>query len=141
MSNLAIPKALRQQLFQRAHNSCEYCQTPMWLTGIIHEIDHIIPRAKQGASTIDNLCLACSSCNGFKQAKTQGFDPDTQQSVALFHPRQQLWAEHFQWSEAGTHLIGLTPTGRVTIEILQINNDLMVTARTIWVSMGYHPPK
>src|SRR5262245_2647942 len=30
-------------------------------------LDHIIPRAQGGVSEVDNLCLACSRCNGRKR--------------------------------------------------------------------------
>jgi len=135
-----IPDELREFVVRRADARCEYCQTPMWLTGIPHEIDHIIPRSKQGATTEDNLCLACSSCNGYKHVKTHDVDPETQQSVALFHPRQQEWNQHFAWSEDGSQILGLTLCGRVTVEVLRLNHSLIVTARMIWVTMGYHPP-
>jgi HNH endonuclease len=141
MSPSTIPEELRDFVIQRAAYRCEYCQTPMWLTGIPHEIDHITPRAKNGTTTEDNLCLACSSCNGFKHSRTHGQDPGTKQEVALFHPRQQVWFQHFVWSEVGTHIVGLTPCGRATIELLRLNHDLIVTARAIWVSAGYHPPR
>jgi hypothetical protein len=140
MSQLSIPEELRDFVAQRADHRCEYCQTPMWLTGISHEIDHIIPRAKNGPTTADNLCLACPSCNGYKHTRTHGLDPETNQEVPLFHPRQQDWFQHFAWSENGTHIVGLTPCGRATVEVLRLNHSLVVTARTIWVSVGYHPP-
>lgn len=140
MSQSVIPEELRDFVARRADYRCEYCQTPMWLTGMPHEIDHIIPRAKNGPSTADNLCLACSSFNGYKHARTHGLDPETKQEVTLFHPRQQVWLEHFTWYKEGTHIAGLTPCGRATVEVLRLNNSLIVTARAIWVGAGYHPP-
>jgi hypothetical protein len=68
-------------------------------------------------------------------------DPLTKQVVPIFNPRTQIWHEHFQWSDDGTQLIGLTPIGRAAIEQLQINRELMVNARSIWVEAGWHPPK
>jgi hypothetical protein len=141
MSPQLTPEELRDFVVQRADYRCEYCQTPMWLIGIPHEIDHIIPKAKGGVTTEDNLCLACSSCNGYKHSRIYGIDPETKQEVALFHPRQQDWSQHFTWSETGTHVVGLTPCGRATIEVLRLNHNLIVTTRAIWVSAGYHPPK
>jgi len=58
----------------------------------------------------------------------------------LFHPRQDRWLEHFRWDETGIHLLGLTPTGRATIVALNMNNEVVVTARQRWVSVGWHPP-
>lgn len=140
MTRPRIPQPLREFVRQRAGDRCEYCQTPMWLTGLEHEIDHIVPRALEGPTSAENLCLACPACNGYKHAKTHGTDPKTGQEVPLFHPRQQHWHEQFTWSEDGTQIIGLTPCGRATIETLRLNHSLIVTARAIWVQAGHHPP-
>lgn len=43
MTSPSIPKAVREQVKQRAGFRCEYCQTSEWLHGIEGEIDHIIP--------------------------------------------------------------------------------------------------
>ena len=84
MTSLSIPKALREQVKRRADFRCEYCQTSEWLNGVEGEIDHIIPRSEGGPSHIENLCLACTSCNGYKQAKTVGVDPYSGESVLCF---------------------------------------------------------
>lgn len=140
MTGASIPQALRQQVRARAHNRCEYCQTSEWLSGLPCEIDHIIPQAKGGLTTDNNLCLACSSCNGHKQAITHALDPETGEEMPLFHPRQQRWSEHFAWSADGTTITGLTPTGRATVATLLLNHPLIVAARSIWVGAGLHPP-
>ncbi len=106
----AISRRLRDQITQRAKGRCEYCQTPQAIV-IEMEIDHIIPESAGGQTTDENLCLACASCNSFKGSFQTGFDPDTQQEVPLYHPRQQDWDEHFQWASDGAHLTGLTPIG------------------------------
>jgi len=41
--------------------------------------------------------------------------------VRLFHPRNDLWIEHFRLD--GAWLIGLTPIGRATIHVLAMNGD------------------
>lgn len=46
---------------------------------------------------------------------------------------------HFQWSADGARILGLTATGRATIEALQMNNDLIVSLRSLWVLLGLHP--
>ena len=40
----------------------------------------------------------------------------------LFNPRQQKWHDHFAVN--GARIVGLTPTGRVTIALLQLNTWL-----------------
>jgi hypothetical protein len=137
---MRISDSLRRQVRERAKGRCEYCQTPEWLIGIRHEIDHVIPKASEGSNTADNLCLACAACNGYKHAKTVGDDEITGEQVSLFHPRRQHWHDHFAWSEDGTEIIGKTPCGRVTVSTLRLNHPLVVTARSIWVGFGAHPP-
>jgi 5-methylcytosine-specific restriction endonuclease McrA len=138
--SLAIPSALRDLVRQRAGSRCEYCQTSEWLTGLECEIDHIHPRVRGGLTTAENLCLACATCNGHKQAKISAIDPETKEEVGLFHPRLQHWHDHFAWNEAGVEIIGLTAIGRATIDALRLNHTLVVGARSIWIRAGYHPP-
>jgi 5-methylcytosine-specific restriction endonuclease McrA len=95
MASLKLPQALHQLVRTRAESRCEYCQTSERLSGLPCEVDHIIPRAKDGPTTADNLCLACASCNGHKGASTNAVDPESGEQVALFNPRQQCWREHF----------------------------------------------
>jgi hypothetical protein len=136
-----IPQALRQRVHARARGRCEYCQASERLTGLSGEIDHVMPRARGGLTTDDNLCLACAACNGYKGASTHAVDPESGEQVALFNPRRQNWREHFAWSEDGTRVIGLTACGRATVVALRLNHALTVAARSIWVSVGQHPPK
>jgi hypothetical protein len=140
MSSRKIPPKLRRRIRTRAGSHCEYCQTSEWLSGLPCEVDHIIPLSKGGLTTLDNLCLACASCNGYKQASTYATDPETGKEVPLFNPRQQRWREHFTWSEDGTRIIGLTACGRATVVTLKLNHPLVVTARSIWVTFHRHPP-
>jgi hypothetical protein len=134
-----ISPELRNFVRQRAGYRCEYCQTHERISGIACEIDHIVPIKSGGESVPDNLCLACSACNGRKWAKTEGTDPQTGEGVALYNPRQQSWHEHFAWDADGRYLLGLTPCGRATIDVLQMNHELIVAARSIWAQFGLHP--
>lgn len=141
MTPTQIPRALRRLVRARAQSRCEYCQTSEWLSGLQCEIDHIVPRAKEGPTTDDNLCLACASCSGHKGIITHTVDPESGEQVPLFNPRQQPWHEHFAWSEDGTTITGLTASGRVTAVALKLNHTLIVVARSIWVSVSVHPPR
>lgn len=136
-----LPEATRQRVRQRAGNRCEYCLSHQdYVMGIL-QVDHVIPRAKGGADIEDNLCLACELCNQYKWTKTEGIDPQSGETVALFHPRQQKWHEHFTWSEDGTEIIGLTVCGRATVVAIRLNNSIAVTVRRNWVRAGWHPPR
>ncbi len=90
---------------------------------------------------IDNLCLACATCNSHKQARRSARDPETGELTPLFHPLLETWGEHFAWDETGTLILGLSPKGRATIYALRMNNDAVVWARRRWVEAGWHPPQ
>ena len=137
---MTLSERLRHWL-QTLGERCEYCGTSEWVTGIPLEVDHIRPRSRRGKTSRSNLCRACSSCNTYKGDQTRGLDPITNKRVSLFNPRRQRWADHFQWSEDGTQIIGLTPCGRATVETLKMNHLQIVRARRLWVSVGWHPPK
>jgi hypothetical protein len=92
-------------------------------------------------TVISNLCLCCRTCNGHKGQITTARDPATGRTAKLFHPRRQKWPEHFQWGADGARILGLTATGRATIEALQMNNDLIVNLRSLWVVLRLHPAK
>lgn len=137
---MPISDKIRQQIISQAGYRCAYCQTSHRLVGMPPVIDHIIPLALGGSDHISNLAAACYRCNEFKGAKTQATDPATGQMVNLFHPRQQLWADHFAWANGGIHIIGLTPAGRATVIALRLNNQYIVEARMIWIEREWHPP-
>jgi 5-methylcytosine-specific restriction endonuclease McrA len=88
MAGADVPDSLRQAVRERARGYCEYCLTSEVLSGIRCQIDHITPRARQGATTAENLCLACVACNGYKHVQTHARDPASGEAVPLFHPRQ-----------------------------------------------------
>lgn len=138
---MALSDTVRRRIRERAKFRCEYCQTAEILSGIRCVADHIRPQSRGGSDEMDNLCAACSFCNGCKYAKIDGLDPATNQRVALFNPRQQAWHDHFQWSETGTIILGITACGRATVDALQLNESLRVMARSIWVQTGRHPPR
>ncbi len=135
-----VSPTIRQQVISEAQQCCEYCQTQQCLIGMPLVIDHIIPLSLGGSSDRANLAASCYRCNEFKGAKTQGIDPQTGETVTLFHPRQQVWAEHFAWTEEGTTIKGLTAVGRATVSALKVNNEYAIASRRIWVAENWHPP-
>lgn len=105
---------------QRAGDRCEYCRLPQSASRFARfHIDHIIARQHGGTSEADNLALACSFCNFRKGPNIAGLDPQTGELVPLFHPRRDIWAEHFSWR--GTLVVGQTPTGRATVQLMAMN--------------------
>jgi hypothetical protein len=75
-----------------------------------------------------------------KYTKTASLDPATDKIVPLFHPRQMNWEEHFTWNEDATQMLGITPIGRATIELLQTNRDGVTNMRRVLTIMNEHPP-
>jgi HNH endonuclease len=136
-----IPVDLRSQIEQADRGRCCYCLTQSVNSGIPLSFDHVLPRSRGGATTFENVCLACRSCNEFKSDLTAAIDPLTGDLVPLFNPRQQCWAEHFAWSEDGTRVVGQTAIGRATVLALQMNRAMIVVARRRWVAVGWHPPE
>jgi hypothetical protein len=133
-----ISAELRRQIRTEVGELCGYCKSSERWLGISHEVEHIIPEAAGGASTPENLWLACRRCNSFKANRREAIDPLTRNSVALFHPRNDKWNEHFHWSFDGTMVIGVTACGRA-MAALQLNHPLVVVAREMWVRLGIHP--
>jgi hypothetical protein len=126
---------------QRASDCCEYCQCQARFSPDPFSIEHIIPRSRGGPSQLSNLALACQGCNNRKYTSVESTDSVTGQTIPLYHPRQQRWNDHFAWSEDYTVVLGLTPTGRATIEKLQLNRPGIVNLRRVLALAGEHPPR
>ncbi len=137
---MSVSQQLREHVRERSKHRCEYCQTQERIV-IYLEVEHIVPGSKGGDDALDNLAYTCRLCNSYKHDHQTGNDPETGREEVLYHPRQMVWDEHFQWSRDGILLLGLTPIGRATIERLQINRDLHVLSRQLWVAAGWHPPQ
>lgn len=93
-----ITIANRKLVVERARHLCEYCKSYQKYATQSFNIEHIMPIVLGGSSDIENLALACGGCNGHKHTKTTGIDPITNFDVDLFHPRNDNWNEHLEWS-------------------------------------------
>ena len=105
---------------------------------ISFEIDHIIARKHGGATVASNLAISCFYCNSYKSSNIAGRDPKTKAVTPLFNPRRHSWKRHFRW--LGPFLVGLTPTGRTTIAVLNINEPEAVEMRAALIDAGLFPP-
>lgn len=135
-----VPVDLRRRIRDAFFGCCAYCQTDEALTVAIFEIEHIIPLSSGGATEFANLCLACPACNRFKSNRVVG-TTDTGFETRLFHPQQDAWLDHFDWSVNGTVIVGLTESGEATIKTLRMNRQRAVDVRSLWVDAGRHPPQ
>jgi hypothetical protein len=84
----SIPADLRRQVVFRAGDRCEYCGLAQEGQEATFHMDHIVPTAARGATTADNLALACVSCSLRKEARRSARDPQTGRTVPLFNPRR-----------------------------------------------------
>jgi hypothetical protein len=135
-----LPHELEQQLLADAGFRCGYCLIDERLTGIPLSIEHLLPESRGGTTERTNLWRSCRPCNEFKGAKVEALDPLSQEMVPLFNPRLQPWQDHFSWDETGILIVGRTTVGRATIDALQLNRSLALSARRRWVAVGWHPP-
>ena len=117
---------------ERAGHRCEYCRAPEPLFNRRFEVEHVIPRAREGKTRPDNLALCCSACNNRKGTFETGADPVTQRIEPLFNPRTQRWEEHFRYRDDALTLVALTPIGRATLARLDMNSDRQRNARRLW---------
>lgn len=140
MAKSNIPLAVQELVRKRAKGYCEYCLVPASFSPDTFPFDHIIPLSLGGKSVPENLALSDGGCNGHKYNKTHHFDPLTHRLSPLFHPRLDQWDAHFQWNEDETLIIGITPVGRATVELLQVNRESNVNLRKLLKMAGLHPP-
>jgi hypothetical protein len=59
--------------------------------------------------------------------------------VALFHPVQHVWSEHFRWK--GHEVEGLSAVGRVTIVVLGLNHLRRQRLRQVEEIFGLYPAR
>jgi 5-methylcytosine-specific restriction endonuclease McrA len=93
------------------------------------QVEHIIPRKRwsgpiAGLDHPDNLAAAWERCNTAKGAAIQALDWYTGTSQPRFHPRRDLWEEHFSWSEDFLRIRGIRPIGRATEARLKLNRRI-----------------
>jgi len=128
----------RRQVWRRAAGFCEYCLLHQDFDLLPHHIDHVIARKHNGPDTEDNLALACVNCSLAKSSNIAGRDSRTGQLSPLFHPRAQIWNEHFRWK--GPLIVGRTVVGRVTVAVLNMNRPDRVVLRRLLIADGVFPP-
>ncbi len=133
-----VPAALAALVKERAEHRCEYCRMSQSLQGTTLHVEHIIPLTCGSTTTEDNLALACPSCNLHKSDRSHAVDPDTQETAVLFHPRRQRWSDVFAWDDR--RMVGMTATGRATIQALNLNHPRRLRVRDAEALFGLFPP-
>jgi hypothetical protein len=131
-------RSIRDRVWSRAGGCCEYCQLPQQHDPLPFHVEHIISRKHRGRSAANNLALCCASCNLHKASNIAGIDEATGDLTRLFNPRVDVWIEHFSW--VGPELIGVTPIGRTTVNVLVMNHFERIRLRRLLMELGVFPP-
>jgi len=131
---------VRATIRRRAGGLCEHCHAAEAWQYVEFTVDHVVPVAAGGDSSLGNLALVCFACNRRKWDRCTGQDPATGGVERLFHPRKDEWNEHFCWSVDGTVLIGLSLIGRATVVALDLNRDRLIEIRAADAAANRHPP-
>ena len=132
-----IDSAKRTLVWRRAAGRCEYCRIHQSDSDFFtFHIEHIISRQHGGSDDSENLCLACRECNFAKGTNLTGLLDG--KIVPLFHPRRQAWKRHFRWQ--GGFLFGKTRAGKVTADLLNMNDPARVAMRQSLCEEGRFPP-
>jgi hypothetical protein len=129
-----LPQKLKDQVRARAAARCEYCFKPEGISAYKHHPDHIIPPLHGGDDSLENLAWACFQCNTTKSGQIASYDFENHELTPLFNPRQQSWDEHFR--KDGETILGITPVGRVTVRVLQLNNSEQLETRRRLINAG-----
>lgn len=132
-----IPAELRRFVHGRTDGCCEYCLLGEHFTYFTYEIDHVYAEKHGGETIENNLCLSCSDCNRHKGSDLCSLDPETGDVVTLFHPRRDKWVEHFRLN--GAQIEGISPHGRVTVRLLQMNDPDRYIERVTLIVLGRYP--
>jgi hypothetical protein len=132
-----ITLALRTDVALRAHRRCEYCLIREEDTAFRPQVDHIVSRKHGGNSLTENLAYACVLCNRRKSGDVASIDETSGQLVRLFHPRQDLWTDHFQI--AGNSIRAITDVGAATSKLLHFNVPERRAERALLQTLGSYP--
>lgn len=132
-----ISEEVREHVRRRAGFFCEYCHTNERWQYVRFTIDHIFPNEDD---SLENLALACFHCNRRKSNKTSVRDEKSEKEIPLYNPRTDDWKNHFAWSDDRITIISKTETGRITIDLLELNRERILQIRRADVAINRHPP-
>jgi HNH endonuclease len=130
-----VNERLSRLVQTRAESRCEYCRLPKSASFLPFQIDHIRAEKHGGITAEHNLALACPHCNRYKGPNIAGVEGGN--LVRLFHPRLDRWQEHFRTDHGWIY--GVTPIGRVTVQVLAMNRPDQLLIRTELLEDGLWP--
>jgi len=134
-----MARVRRSLVKQRARQRCEYCQLAQEFSILPHQVDHVRATKHHGPNTMENTCFSCAHCNAAKGSNVAGYDPESGVLTPLFNPRVDKWEVHFHWN--GGFLVGQTAVGRVTVDVLRVNDSDCVEQRQELIEAELFPPR
>ena len=137
MASPYVSDKIRWRVENRADSYCEYCRRHVNYF-FPPTTDHIDPDLR--SSDPGNLAFSCMPCNWSKREHTTGMDPLTGEMTRLYHPRKDKWSDHFRWSDDWLLILGITPVGRATVELLNLNISAWINIRRVTIG-EVHPPE
>ena len=105
-------------------------------TAYPHHIDHIKPLKHGGSDELENLALACMSCNLAKGSDLAAEDPETATLTYFFNPRIETWNDHFSLN--GAIITPLSAKARATVSIFRLNDEARVEEREAFMKSGLY---
>lgn len=135
---MSVAGATAEAVHRLAAGRCEYCGMHEALQGATFHVEHVLPRARGGTSTLGNLAWACPGCNLRKADRVEVAQGAAGVLVRLFHPRNDRWSDHFRWE--GYVVVPLTEVGRVTVEALDLNHPRRLRIRKAEHLFSMFPP-
>ena len=135
---MSVSRPLDRKVRERADGRCEYCRMHQSLQGATFHVEHVIPSSHGGQETLQNLVLACPSCNLHKSNRVEAVDPKTSEVVPVFHPLADDWDENFSFVDF--EIVGKTACGRATLEALNFNHPRRLKVREAEALFDLFPP-
>jgi hypothetical protein len=134
----SVPGKIREHVRNRAAFRCEYCLIPERYHPLPRfHVEHIFSKKHGGRTELSNLALACPECNRKKGTIIGSRKRADGEFIRLFNPRQDDWAEHFEFNWAIVR--PRTDIAWITIKLLGFNDDFRITFREYLMLLGVYP--
>lgn len=99
MKREGIKEVIKRRVIERDGYTCRYCGVDCLTPGNEYHFDHVYPVSKGGETSVDNLVIACRSCNLRKHAnigvwpKPVGYFGETRRWYPPLKDLEMNWAK------------------------------------------------
>ena len=130
-----MDETVRQFVRERGGHRCEYCRLPQDAVPFLRfHVEHIQATQHVLDDSESNLCLACPRCNLKKGPNLATLSVTDRKLIRLFHPRKDVWEEHFEVING--LIVGRTEIGTATVNLLLMNATDQLRIRRKLISRG-----